>query len=307
MQKSRRESSNSVNSVEFNAKQQSGLSVVFDDLIGPLKQSFDEVLLNSWLSWLSFVSHRKSGFVLIITLLTWSLLNSFAITSVSTLLSAFHPLLCFLNVFYPLLCISCCYYWLAISTRHSLTDTNLYTIMLINLFNDFICNSIMTYSSYQISFILQFNLLFMCSFLMSLSLFLLSFLNFKLSFIIISLSSIGNALSIRLSQFYLSQFYLCPYLNLIFELIGIILARTTERSLCPPCSSLDGRVVAWRRRRSSNASFSVPRRTSLPILGGSRSHGNNVSLYCLLLELLQLILITLDILVSDVLFNFTRI
>jgi hypothetical protein len=39
-------------------------------------------------------------------------------------------------------------------------------------------------------------------------------------------------------------------------------------------------MVAWRRRRSSNALLNVPRRTSLPALGANRTssyHGNYVS------------------------------
>jgi hypothetical protein len=72
-------------------------------------------------------------------------------------------------------------------------------------------------------------------------------------------------------------------LTLIFGLIGIIVARSTESVLSPVISTLitpDSRMVAWRRRRSSNALLNVPRRTSLPALGANRIssyHGNYVS------------------------------
>ncbi len=196
-----------------------------------------------------------------------------------------------LNAISPLFFISSIYYWLALLTRKKLNSNKLYIVLWANLFSELLNNCLtnghisffaFNQSSVDIrSVSVQFSSFIICGSIIALLLFLFGF-TFKFATIILLISQFVRILSTTCSN-KIANSPLRPFLILIFGLIGIIVARSTESVLSPVISTLitpDSRMVAWRRRRSSNALLNVPRRTSLPALGASRIlsyHGNYVS------------------------------
>lgn len=224
----------------------------------------------------------------------WALICTFFLSIVPFLISTLSPLLC----------ISGCYYWLALLTRRSLNSTYLYLILWASLFGELLNNcvtkstiaSLILFSSSSSlddtpDDVIGFYLFQLRSLLISGTILVIAVSAFglphKLACGVIAVCLLVRVLSI--STLSLANSSLRPYLAIACGLLGIIVARCTESTLCPPISTLitpDGRVVAWRRRRSSNialtvtASSSKLRRTSLPTLGGNRTssfHGNHVS------------------------------
>ena len=200
-----------------------------------------------------------------------------------------------LNKFSQMFFISSVYFWLCLLTKSQLTSNKLYLILSINFLSEFINNSLneiflTNNNNFWINYCLFETNIELTSFIICVSIIVwfLYFFGFSFGFgsvvVIITqmcriLLSTCNILSASPS--------LRPFVTLVLSLIGIIGARTTESALSPVISCLmsgmsgESRVVAWRRRRSSNATFAVPRRTSLPTLSsGNRAlgcHGNHVS------------------------------
>ena len=195
-----------------------------------------------------------------------------------------------LNTYCALFFISSFYYWFTLMTKTHLNSNKLYLILSANFFSQLLDNYLIdkcfpknfstNYSSVETN--VELTSFIICVSTVGSALFLFGF-SLKLGSVIIILTQLCRVLSNTCFNS-TNTSSLRPFVTFIFSLIGIIVARSTESALSPVISSLitaDSRVVAWRRRRSSNATLAVPRRTSLPTLStGNRAlgcHGNHVS------------------------------
>ena len=203
-----------------------------------------------------------------------------------------------MSVYYHLFTIATFYYWLTWLTRADRSDrcdrgqlnlTKLYLLLWVNLLSDLVSSQLSISFDYlsadtsntsnTSTRLTQLTSLLISVPTITWLLYLFGF-PIKLGAVVTLMTQLCRVLSATCSQSTATT-SLRPFATLVFSLIGIIVALSRESALSPVVTSGDMRLVAWRRRRSSNTSLSVPRRTSLPTLGsGNRSlgyHGNHVS------------------------------
>lgn len=179
------------------------------------------------------------------------------------------------------------HFWLTVSTRAQrthLNQTKLYLLLWVNSLAESVGSQLFLvpsdYWSVQTSDIISRLTSLLISVAIIASLLYLFGFPFKLGAVVTLMTQLCRVLSTTCSQNTTTS-SLRSLATLLFGLIGTIVALSRESVISPLATSGDMRLVAWRRRRSSNTSLSVPRRTSLPTLGsGNRSlsyHGNHVS------------------------------
>lgn len=176
----------------------------------------------------------------------------------------------------PLLGITASYFWFAILTRRVVTSSTLYLLLWASFLTEVLPTLVTGSRSWP--------LFAACGLLVLLPWATLRSLRPASACQIIAFVSFVRVLS--LADPLVGASTLRPGASLVCGFLGIVGARWTEGLTTPPLAALiatDGRLVAWKRRRSSSSTLGSspkPRRTSLPSLGGSRTpsfHGNHVS------------------------------